>query len=106
MDENIGLWASRLILQYKKTYPNISLTCVFPYTNYENNWNQESKEEYNKLNKDIDSIHYISKENYNGLNKDYLNYLLDKAYRIVQISSKENIKDSPMVTNNNSFYLI
>lgn len=106
MDENVGLWASKLILQYKKTYPSITLNCVFPYTNYENNWNQESKEEYNKLNKDIDSIHYISKENYNGLNKDYLNYLLDKAYRIVQISSKENIKDRSMVTDNNSFYLI
>ena len=106
MDESVGLWASKLILQYKKMYPSISLTCVFPYANYENNWNQESKEEYNKLSKDIDSIHYISKENYKGLNKDYLNYLLDKAYRIVQISSKENIKDRPMLTDNNSFYLI
>ena len=106
MDESVGLWASKLILQYKKMYPSISLTCVFPYANYENNWNQESKEEYNKLSKDIDSIHYISKENYKGLNKDYLNYLLDKDYRIVQISSKENIKDRPMVTDNNSFYLI
>ena len=47
-----------------------------------------------------------SNENYKGLNKDYLNYLLDKAYRIVQISSKENIKDRPMVTDKNSFYLI
>lgn len=106
MDESVGLWASKLILQYKKMYPSISLTCVFPYANYENNWNKESKEEYNKLSKDIDSIYYISKENYKGLNKDYLNYLLDKAYRIVQISSKENIKDRPMVTDNNSFYLI
>ena len=106
MDESVGLWASKLILQYKKMYPSISLTCVFPYANYENNWNQESKEEYNKLSKDIDSVHYISKENYKGLNKDYLNYLLDKAYRIVQISSKENIKDRPMLTDNNSFYLI
>ena len=106
MDENVGLWASKLILQYKKTYPSITLNCVFPYTNYENNWSEESRNEYNKLRKDIDSIHYISNENYKNLNKDYLNYLLDKAYRIVQISSKENIKDSPMVTDNNSFYLI
>lgn len=106
MDENVGLWASKLILQYKKTYPSITLNCVFPYTNYENNWSEESRNEYNKLRKDIDSIHYISNENYKNLNKDYLNYLLDKAYRIVQISSKENIKDRPMVTDNNSFYLI
>lgn len=106
MDENVGLWASKLILKYKKTYPSITLTCVFPYTNYENNWSVDSKEEYKTIVNNIDYVYYISNENYKDLNKDYLNYLLDKAYRIVQISSKENIKDRPMVTDKNSFYLI
>lgn len=106
LDENVGLWSAQLIAKYKSLDPSIKLTCVLPYENYENGWKRESLDEYKKIVDDVDVIYCIAKENYKDLNKEYLEWLLNNAYRIIEITSVDNIKDRPIVTYNNCFFLI
>lgn len=106
LDENVGLWSAQLIAKYKSLDPSIKLTCVLPYENYENGWKRESLDEYKKIVDDVDVIYCIAKKNYKDLNKDYLEWLLKNAYRIIEITTVDNIKDRPISTNNNEFYLI
>lgn len=106
LDENVGLWSAQLIAKYKSLDPSIKLTCVLPYENYENGWKRESLDEYKKIVDDVDVIYCIAKENYKDLNKEYLEWLLNNAYRIIEITSVDNIKDRPIVTDNNCFFLI
>ena len=106
LDENVGLWSAQLIAKYKSLDPSIKLTCVLPYENYENGWKRESLDEYKKIVDDVDVIYCIAKENYKDLNKDYLEWLLKNTYRIIEITTVDNIKDRPISTNNNEFYLI
>ena len=106
LDENVGLWSAQLIAKYKSLDPSIKLTCVLPYENYENGWKRESLDEYKKIVDDVDVIYCIAKKNYKDLNKEYLEWLLNNAYRIIEITTVDNIKDRPISTNNNEFYLI
>lgn len=106
LDENVGLWSAQLIAKYKSLDPSIKLTCVLPYENYENGWKRESLDEYKKIVDNVDVIYCIAKENYKDLNKEYLEWLLKNAYRIIEITTVDNIKDRPISTNNNEFYLI
>jgi uncharacterized phage-like protein YoqJ len=60
----IDMWAARIVLKLKETYPHIKLIAAVPCKNQHNKWNEQSKKEWQILINKCDSVHYVSNEEY------------------------------------------
>lgn len=56
------LWAARIILKLKETYPHTQLHVYVPCVNHTDGWAQPSKDAYQRILQNADSVHYLSKD--------------------------------------------
>lgn len=60
----IDMWAARIILKLKQTYPQLKLVAAVPCKNHPARWNQQSKDEWQAIVDRCDIVHYVSDEAY------------------------------------------
>lgn len=60
----IDMWAGRIVLKLKETYPHIKLVAAVPCKNQYNKWNEQSKKEWQHIINKCDKVHYVSEEEY------------------------------------------
>ena len=100
IDRGVGTLTSEVVLELKETNPDVSLVCAIPYKGYEDAISD--KELMNKA----DKISYVCDDKKEDFKNTYLNWILDSAHRIIEITDTEHIKTKPLYTKKNEFYFI
>lgn len=60
----VDIWAARIVLKLKETYPHIKLVAAIPCDNHTSKWNQESKDEWQMVVDKANIVRYVSNEPY------------------------------------------
>lgn len=60
----IDMWAARIVLALKNKYPDVQLHAYIPCANHTKMWRQSSKDEWQSIIDQADSVVYVSKEEY------------------------------------------
>ncbi|MGM7720592.1 SLOG family protein [Metabacillus sp. Hm71] len=60
----IDMWAARIVLKLKETYPGIKLIAAVPCKNQTNKWPENSQKEWKSIIDKCDKVHYVSEEAY------------------------------------------
>ena len=60
----VDMWAARIVLKLKETYPHLKLVAAIPCNNHSSKWNQESQEEWKMIVDRCDIVRYVSNEEY------------------------------------------
>lgn len=62
MARGVDLWAAEIVLDIRRTNPDIHLIAASPYPGFEKAWSKEWQDKYNSILKAADTVRYISKE--------------------------------------------
>ncbi len=57
----VDTWAAEIVLELKKSYPDITLECAVPCRSQPALWNASAKERYNRILSLCDNVTYVSK---------------------------------------------
>lgn len=60
----IDMWAARIVLKLKETYPNIKLIAAVPCKNQYNKWHVKSQMEWQYIIDKCDKVHYVTNDEY------------------------------------------
>jgi len=60
----IDMWAARIILALKSTYPHLQLVAAIPCANHSSKWIQSSQDEWKIIIDQCDHVHYVSDDEY------------------------------------------
>lgn len=60
----IDMWAARLVLKLRETYPHIKLVAAIPCAKQWSKWREESRREWDDITNKADDIYYVSEESY------------------------------------------
>lgn len=95
LSRGVELYSGEVVLEIKKVYPEVSLTVVLPYDNYEKNWNTEIKIRYQNVIKEADEIICIKDKYSREALVKRNEYLIDNACELIAVynGEKGNTKD-------------
>ncbi|WP_342532698.1 SLOG family protein [Lysinibacillus sp. FSL K6-0057] len=82
----VDMWASRIVLKLKETYPHIRLLCAIPCDKQYSKWFESSIKEYHDICAKADEIYYVSKEPYNNycmFNRD--KWMVDRSDFVIGV---------------------
>ena len=74
------LWSSETVLDLRKDNPALKLHCILPHEGQADKWSTSSRERYNAILKQADSVEYVSRIYYDGC-------MIDRNHRLVESSS-------------------
>lgn len=57
--KGVDLWAAELVLEYRRTRPEIRLVCAVPYKGFGLHWKGGHSELFAEIIREADSVHYI-----------------------------------------------
>lgn len=60
----VDMWAARIVLKLKETYPHIKLVAAIPCLDHSSKWRVESKTEWQEIVDKADKVIYVSEEPY------------------------------------------
>ena len=84
----IDMWAARIVLKLKETYPNIKLVCAIPCANHTDAWtkNPQSVQEWNDIVAKADTVHYVSNEQYTNWCMQKRNeWMVDNSKHVIAV---------------------
>ncbi|MNO11439.1 DNA recombination-mediator protein A [compost metagenome] len=66
--QGIDQWAADIVIEKKKTNPNVKLLMAIPYYNFGHNWPEKAKKHLEEINKQADNVIFVHKGNWEGNN--------------------------------------
>ncbi len=81
----VDIFASEIVLELRKEYPNIKHIAVIPYLNQSLKWNDDWKMRYEKviINSDIKLV--LSQNYYNGCLWDRNEFMIENSHRVIAV---------------------
>lgn len=82
----IDMWAARIVLKLRETYPHIKLICAVPCLNHSSKWVESSKTEWKEIIAQADEVVYVTEEPYHPYLMQKRNeWMVDHADTIVAV---------------------
>lgn len=82
----IDMWAARIVLKLKETYPNIKLIAAVPCKNQYNKWIEQSKKEWQIIINKCDTVHYVTEEEYTSWCMQKRNeWMVDNSKHVIAV---------------------
>ncbi|MBD3110440.1 DUF1273 domain-containing protein [Bacillus sp. AGMB 02131] len=60
----VELWAGEVVLELKKSYPQLRLAIITPFLQHESNWNEKNQEYYQSIASQADFVQAVSNQPY------------------------------------------
>ena len=76
---------AEIVLELKKTYPNIKLVCAIPCKDQDKFWNTELKNRYKNILNNADIVRYISNEYTNSCMQERNEYMLKNSSKVIAL---------------------
>lgn len=70
-------WAAFIVLDLRKKNPALKLHCVLPHEGQADKWSDSTREKYNVILEQADSVNYVSRSYYDGC-------MIDRDHRLVE----------------------
>ena len=83
MAQGVDMWAAEIVLEIRKSNPDIRLFCTSPYEGFERLWDKSERERYYKIMEESDFSKYIC-EHYSRSCFQIRNvYMVDRSARVI-----------------------
>ena len=89
MAEGADTWAALIVLELRKIMPEIKLHCVIPYEGQADDWMESSKEQYDYILSQADTVTYVHREYCKNCMLDRNRYLVDNSAYLLAVYNGE-----------------
>ena len=89
MARGVDIWAGEIVLQLRKTNPNIHLIAASPYEGFESHWSAEWKERYNAVLEQADLVRFVCKGYSKACFQIRNKWMVDRSARVIAVYNSE-----------------
>lgn len=89
MARGVDIWAGEIVLQLRKTNPNLHLIAASPYDGFESHWSEDWKIRYNAVMEQADLVRFICKGYSKACFQIRNEWMVDRAARVIAVYNGE-----------------